>query len=884
MIIPSADPPDLHSEYRFAPASVIVTPDRGTARQLQSRGIREQARLGHVTHPPLAVLEFQHWLEQVWQKAARVDTHVQACLLLSQAQEFTLWQSIIDQDLKDNSADSALIDTAQLARQAMSSHALKLQWRIPGGAAFSEDAKAFERWLGKLKTICGARGYLPRGELETRVMGLVQQYPELARDSLVFFGFTELSPGREALFQTLAKQRGAICFSPLRAGRSALARCYASGADELQAITDWVADGLTEDPGASIGIVYPGTDAQRYRLRHALEARLETCDPPQPGPVELRPGPRLLDFPLAQHALLLLETNVRRSISFNDTIKLLYSPWIGRADWPLGERIRLEQSLRQAGFLKLIPTAPRRLGINKDSGAERFFNSLFQRFDTRAQQFRWSEAFSSALNNAGWPGTRTDQTSADLSTQFTRLLSSLDDCNLIRPATDANVTLKRLQHLLGSVPARQPGLSACVTVLADEDICGQTFSRLWVAGGSASRWPGTSEVDPFLSPAAQRSACMPGANADDLRNRRLLTLKRMQFQCDEIRFSSLPDESDGMPEPAPLIESLATWTTATTAATAEAVTALALEQLADPAGPSHEQTRVRGGISVLADQSDCPFRAFARHRLGAAAPEEPGAGEDPRVRGIFMHAVLEAFWKRVGDHAGLVALDPGQRRSLLGELTETTLTRLRRHSDTGFGRRFDRLEAGTAVEILMRLLDLEEARPDFRVGSTEADVLLEIGGLEFALRIDRIDQLADGSRLLIDYKTGQASLPDWSEKRLPEPQLPAYALSAEDQNLALALATVHPKKISFTGVAPAEVDIKGINTWNKNARLKSFDTWPEVLAQWQQSLEQLATEFRQGWATVTPRNGVCSYCDLKGFCRVNLSGDPESETEAELVS
>ena len=47
--------------------------------------------------------------------------------------------------------------------------------------------------------------------------------------------------------------------------------------------------------------------------------------------------------------------------------------------------------------------------------------------------------------------------------------------------------------------------------------------------------------------------------------------------------------------------------------------------------------------------------------------------------------------------------------------------------------------------------------------------------LEFAVSIDRVDRLADGARVLIDYKTGNAAA-DWRGERPDNPQLPIYAL------------------------------------------------------------------------------------------------------------
>ncbi len=74
-------------------------------------------------------------------------------------------------------------------------------------------------------------------------------------------------------------------------------------------------------------------------------------------------------------------------------------------------------------------------------------------------------------------------------------------------------------------------------------------------------------------------------------------------------------------------------------------------------------------------------------------------------------------------------------------------------------------------------------------------------GLEFSVRIDRVDRLADGARVLIDYKSGMAA-PDWRGERPDNPQLPIYALLRRDALVAVAYGRVNAADCSF--VAEAE--------------------------------------------------------------------------------
>ena len=58
------------------------------------------------------------------------------------------------------------------------------------------------------------------------------------------------------------------------------------------------------------------------------------------------------------------------------------------------------------------------------------------------------------------------------------------------------------------------------------------------------------------------------------------------------------------------------------------------------------------------------------------------------------------------------------------------------------------------------------------------------------MRIDRIDRLADGARVLIDYKSGLADA-DWRGERPDNPQLPLYALLRPKHLVAVAYGRIN---------------------------------------------------------------------------------------------
>ncbi len=90
-------------------------------------------------------------------------------------------------------------------------------------------------------------------------------------------------------------------------------------------------------------------------------------------------------------------------------------------------------------------------------------------------------------------------------------------------------------------------------------------------------------------------------------------------------------------------------------------------------------------------------------------------------------------------------------------------------------RRYLELEEQRLTRLVTEWLDYEATRIDFEVTDTEVESTVQIAGLTFDLRLDRIDRLNDDSLLVIDYKSGDVSPKSWDLPRPDDVQLPLYA-------------------------------------------------------------------------------------------------------------
>ena len=170
--------------------------------------------------------------------------------------------------------------------------------------------------------------------------------------------------------------------------------------------------------------------------------------------------------------------------------------------------------------------------------------------------------------------------------------------------------------------------------------------------------------------------------------------------------------------------------------------------------------------------------------------------------------------------------------------------------------------------VLGKWLDAERLRAPFEVEALEPGrTVARHGGLEFSVRVDRVDRLADGARVLIDYKTGIAAA-DWRGARPANPQLPIYALLKPDALVAVAYGRVNASECEFV----AESERGSIfRPHGRPTKLEGQANFAQLIGAWSQRIEKLAAEFAAGHAEVAPTTTACKTCRLHALCRVVTS-------------
>jgi ATP-dependent helicase/nuclease subunit B len=238
-----------------------------------------------------------------------------------------------------------------------------------------------------------------------------------------------------------------------------------------------------------------------------------------------------------------------------------------------------------------------------------------------------------------------------------------------------------------------------------------------------------------------------------------------------------------------------------------------------------------------------------------------------RERGDMLHHALEHVWSDLRSSARLLAIAPGALGELVREGAERAVARQCRRRDPGL--RWQRREVPRLTALLRKWLETEGTREPFEIESLEQAVHTRFGGLEFNVRIDRIDRLQGGGRVLIDYKSGMAA-PDWRGERPDNPQLPVYAVLQPHELVAVAYARVNASECGFV----AEAARGGIfKPQSRPTALEGLPDFGALVALWSQRIERIAGQFAAGHAAVAPTPRACASCDLQALCRVPAAFD-----------
>jgi probable DNA repair protein len=892
---------------------IVVTASDRAARAIAVAFHRARQDEGLTAWTVPDIRDWTSFVRTAWEE--RALDHADGRLLLNPAQERSLWAAIA----ATGQHMAALLEAPRyrLANLAMEAHELLAAYapqflKSTRRNDWQQDAAAFSNWLTAFDETCRVGNLLSPTRLPLELIALLENPShgtgQSQRPPLLLAGFDRILPIQRTLFDAWGEWRQADT------GEPATQLLFHEAPDiqaELDACARWCGRQLAAQPRTHLLVVTQDATARRGQIERALSKHISSRYTGPGGsplfefslgiPLSLVTLPkaahlllRWLTGPLAEHELdWLLSTghaaSPQESSALQSAMRKLRRHSQEQPQWTLRAFIgALPGVFRQEQPASSPLPTP---WVNRVTETQSRLADLARR---PQRPLDWAELVPQLLDFMHFasfcPLSSAEFQALHRWRQAVEICGSLGFDGRRIQWQDFLSELARIQDETLFAPESR---GAPIQIAGPAESAGLSADAVWFLGANEDAWPANGVNHPLLPPEVQRQSGMPHATPQldwDLTHAmttRLLASAPVvhfsyarQQEGAETRPSRLIAQLVGLPQPlAPEL----------TASDSPSPLTVPFE---DASRVALQPGKVAGGASVLTAQSQCPFKAFATARLAAQSWEPAEAGLTPSQRGKLLHAVLHAVWAGPPDGIrtqsqlhGLTArgafVAAHVRRALAREIRPSLRERM--------PRRYLELEESRLIGLVTEWLDYEAARIAFEVTETEAARTINVTGLSFNLRLDRIDRLNDNSLLVIDYKTGDVSPKSWDLPRPDDVQLPlyaAFALDREEEELGgLVFAKVRPGDQAFAGKV---FNCKATLMANlpANSSLLKYSLSLEQLLDWRTYIEQLALDFLAGHAEVDPRDypRTCERCGLQTLCRVQENparseSEPDSERE-----
>ena len=893
----------------LTPNTITICATARLVRGVLAQHQQQQLKSGATQWQSAQAYTLQQWLDELINHASLlgfIPSDALPTLTLSTIAETYLWEQAIETCLAKHEA-AALFDIRSMAKSAIEANNLMLNWQLAEADInhdfITQETRQFLRWRHTFEDFCAKQNAIESARLTSLQIALFAQFQQQIIHELALpkhiqlAGFDRITPLEARLFELL---KGCGVQVEMMAthtqGQTEVKHFAAVDANsECRAAVAWAKQKLTENPKAQLAIISPALGSIRRELADLLDDTFHS----ETLHSSLYETPRCYDFSLGlaltEHAIvhsalqLLRLAASKADLIFDEVTPLLQDVYWG-SQQELDARAQLDAHLRRnmsaSYHLESLIKQASKLqtnGILLDELLENLTQiSRFQNQQGKQRQIlsAWVTAFVQLLDELHWAKTRS-LSSHEFQTQqaFLKCLKELSSLDAIFGNVSASAAVQKITELCNATMFQSEAKGDIrIQILGLLETPAVQLDAVWALNMNDQHWPPAVKLNPLLPADLQRNRGTPNASAAVQSQFASLLHQRLMTCAPEVIFSYATKEDERELRPSPLLETQEDFKTPNTIQTlterlAQPASLQFLDDFIAPAVLPDEN--IRGGVNLFAAQAKCPAWAFYQYRLGAAKLETPVDGLDTMSRGSLLHKVLQLFWLDCETLSNLKALSPPLLNEKIDTAIEKSIQALSDEINYHIPPQVLQIERNRLHQLMQAWLTLELERADFVVDACEKKFELDVEGLKLNLSIDRIDKLAEGGLVVIDYKTSAAvSNSSWAEDRISEPQLPIYVVLAlkYEQVVAVSFAKVRSDETKFIGLS-AEQDVlpkvTALAKVRENSAFYGFGDWDALLEHWYTSLTNLAQEIKAGVAGVTISNEAdLVYCDVKPLLRL----------------
>jgi probable DNA repair protein len=669
------------------------------------------------------------------------------------------------------------------------------------------------------------------------------------------YGFKQRTPEQNKLFEILECQ--SLNSRSLENNIQALS--FIDQETELESIAKWAKEVSLKNPNSQIGVVIPNLSQIQHLVKSTFDQEfdaslLETHH----KPYNISLGMSLCQYPLIQHLLSIVKISsqiIKGNIELEMLMKTVTSPYINGALNESNSRALLVNRILGLGceeattqkVLKLMKDCPvliqivnalRSLKIDKKIALEDSLDSI------NLLLLTWGFTSDRSLSSSEYQLFEKYQNESLI---LNRLSNFYKKVSLF----DA---IKILNTHLNSVIFQPKSGTANIHILGALEAEGLYFDHAWVSSMTSNFIPGKIKMPLFIPQKTSIEYKLPNSNFLLVTEDAKVTLKALNNLSPETTYSYAKLMQNREELPSPYIDFKDYLEVSFIKNSSRE-----LIYIDDYKAPKIQELTIKKGVKTLQNQMSCAFRGFAG-RLDIDDFEAPHIGLSRLQQGNLIHKILETFFNEIKSGASLLKLTELELDNLIEKHTESATQNLPKSN-------FKLNEKIRLVKIIRQHIDLEKQRSDFEVIKTESTSEVNINGLKFSTRIDRMDRLANGDSLIIDYKTGKdVKVSQMTGDPIDQAQLPIYAITNSVDGVAFA--TINSNDCQFKAITKNKSELP----LTKQA-INRMPEWDKQITEWTSILNSASKQFQNGIASVLPVKNACDYCDYDLLCRVKKSSN-----------
>ena len=831
------------------------------------------------------IYSLNRWLKKAYQEFCMIGPIGEVFNIMNGIEERLLWEKIIKTDLKSQNFLKTQIDG--ITEKVISADSL-----IRGNIISKDELKQnetyqeirnFNEWSNQFNDYCLDNKLLSRNGFIEYFIKKQKEFGIINNQELLLVGFDDNSPLYENLLNAL-KERNELKNFKIQEEKLKKQRkieCE-NVEDEIKEVIKWI----KENSKKKLLIISPALSRFQIKLQNEIDREIQPDIYSEYNKNNIynsnlkRP---LSNEPIITAAISLLKLNsphyIKPKLIYES---LLFNNWIDSEDYKyreqLGNYIKDKKlpKISINSLKKLIENDSKLKGLKLDSLTKTLI--LIEK-----NQASWSKKKDLnewiTLTEEYWIETKVNKINNLLSFEINNINSLFKSLNQLKNNKIINytVTFEEYWEILFTQLENSPAPKGAndfyidINGFAENPI--KKYDAVWLMNMNTNLWPGKTEFNPFIPKKLQKKYHI----FDEIHIKKIdkVRLNRLNSFGSDITISYSKKDVETLLFPTPGyfegedVEKIIS-------KTKEINNKKYLEKIKDDKAPEILGTNINvsGGFRCLENFQVCPAWSFYENRLHARPYQEDDQEEISKMsRGNLIHELLEKFWK---DHKSSINLAKMSEKVLKKniEILIHKVMSSYQVSKPCISPTQIRLEGDYFKNLLYQWLCYEKLeRPRFSVIESEEKYPVKIDRINFNVKIDRIDQYEDGSRLLIDYKTGsEVPISQWKKSPITSLQMPIYIVFTGIENISAAgIGYVHNNDVKLVGLSScAQEPIDGMITVFSKEKLKAHeDQWSDLLASWEVDIHKLASGYLSGDAKVIyGTEDELKYCSVKPLLRI----------------